>query len=233
MAAFTIRLKTVLDQEGGILDEENAYDGSKIGLGDYPIFDDAYRDHLNRKIIEHFWNREIGMETVSMFIFAMQRKMNEIMPLMNQHYVLSQLKLDPLSTVDIKTVVSRTGNQDTTGTTGSTSESSSGSRSVNSDTPQTMLSENGDYATSMSDANSKGNASSNSSTEQNVKNTDNSNTEISGYSGHQAKLIYEMRRTLVNVDMMVIRELEELFMLVWDNGDEYVPDNFNYLGGIW
>jgi hypothetical protein len=233
MSAFTMPLKELLDQEGGILEADNAYDGRVIGLGDYPIFDEAYRDHLNRKIIEHFWNREIGQESASLFTFALQRKMNEIMPLMNQHYVLSQMKIDPLSTIDIKTVVSRTGNSETTGTTDSTSDSSSGSRTVNSDTPQNTLSENGDYATSMSDANSKGTATSNSTTDSTVKNTEDGNTEMSGYSGHQAALIFEMRRTLVNVDMMVIDRLEELFMGVWDNGDEYFARESYYFGGIW
>jgi hypothetical protein len=231
MATFTMALKDLLEIQGGILDDPYAYDGSVIGLGDYPIYDEGYRDHLNRKIIEHFWNREIGQETPSMFILALSRRMNEIMPLMNQHYVLSQLKIDPLSTLDIKTVVTRDGNSETKGTTDSTSDSSSGSRTVNSDTPQTLLSGDQDYASSMSDANSKGTATSNSSSDQTVTNKETGNTEMSGFSGHQAELIYRMRRTLVNVDMLVIRELEELFMLVWDNGDEYT--DYNYYGGIW
>lgn len=231
MPAFTMPLKDVLAYQHALMDDPYSYDGSKIGLGEYPIFDENYRDHLNRKIIDHFWNREIGQETVSMFILALRRKMNEIMPLMNQHYVLSQIKLDPLSTIDIKTVISRTENSDTTGTSDNTSNSTGGSRTVNSDTPQTLLAENQDYASSLVDVNSTSNASSNASTDQTVNRTENATNEMSGFNGHQAALIYEMRRTLVNVDMMVIGALEELFMLLWDNGDSYF-DNSDF-GGIW
>ena len=39
-----------------------AYD--KLGLADYPIFDEAYRQTLNDKIIRHYWVYEIGSETV-------------------------------------------------------------------------------------------------------------------------------------------------------------------------
>jgi hypothetical protein len=37
---------------------------SDIGLDDYPIFQEAYRETLNNKIIRHYYTREIGAETV-------------------------------------------------------------------------------------------------------------------------------------------------------------------------
>ena len=41
--------------------------GFDIGLKDYPIFDENYREPLNRKIINHYYFREIGFETVERF----------------------------------------------------------------------------------------------------------------------------------------------------------------------
>lgn len=38
-----------------------AYD--KLGLADYPIFDETYRETLNDKIIRHYFMYEIGAET--------------------------------------------------------------------------------------------------------------------------------------------------------------------------
>lgn len=71
--------------------------GYDFGLNDYPIFDESYRNVLNRKIIEHFWFREIGYETIHMFLFALNRKMREIMPLYNQRYKSELLNLEPFS----------------------------------------------------------------------------------------------------------------------------------------
>src|SRR4051794_4007521 len=61
MGTFTMPLKTAI---------ELAPKGD-IGLNDYPIFDEAYRPTLNKKITDRYLNREIGMETISLFRHAM------------------------------------------------------------------------------------------------------------------------------------------------------------------
>ena len=73
-AAYTVELGCLI---------ENGFD---IGLQHYPIFDETYREQLNRKIVEHFWFREIGAETPQLFKMFINRKMNEIMPLYNEVY---------------------------------------------------------------------------------------------------------------------------------------------------
>ena len=55
--------------------------GYDIGLKDYPIFDEAYRDILNRKIQEHFWFREFSADTPQKALFFLNRKMSEQMRL--------------------------------------------------------------------------------------------------------------------------------------------------------
>ena len=142
MSAFTMPLHEVIKRTGGTLEVVNGVSkmtGGDIGLGHYPIFDDntAYRDTLNGKIIDHYMNREIGFETIPMFQLAMRRKMNEIMPLFNQLYKSQQIEFDPLSTMDVVTVMTgdtnTTSNVNTTGN--STTENNSKSRSVSHDTP--------------------------------------------------------------------------------------------------
>ncbi len=273
MATFTMTLEEAIEFEDG-----------KIGLDDYPIFDEDYRPALNKKIIDHYWNQEIGMETVSMFRHAMKRRMNEIMPLYNEHYKLSRLGVDPLSTVSIKTIANVAGESKGTAETETTSDGSTNtetisngtnnnetvsdgssensslsdakSRAVASDTPQNALSENGDYATSMqdnvSDSRASGEATETNTTrsegaeastttgegtervrgtgtesrgEQNTQATD-SSTE--GYSGHAPALIYAARQALVNVDMLIINELQDLFMLIWSNNDSYTKTRIGY-----
>lgn len=215
MATFTLELWELLENRP----PEQA--AEILGLNEYPIFDEAHRLALNKKIIEHFWNREIGQETPSMFRQQLRKRMNEKMPLYNQHYEASLIKFDPLKTIDMKNV----SESDSTGTSTSeaTSNSASGakSRSVNSDHPQELLSNTGDYASSSSDAISDSTANgTNSNSASNTQSGGNKGV-VSGFQGNAAAVIFQLRATFVNVDMMIIDELEDLFMLVWDNSDDY------------
>ena len=60
--------------------------GFDLGMRDYPIFDEAYRDILNRKIQEHFWFSEFSARTPQQFIFFLNRKLNEQMPQITRLY---------------------------------------------------------------------------------------------------------------------------------------------------
>lgn len=153
---------------------EDAGTGAQVGLDDYPIFEPNEREGINRKIIEHFYLRDIGQETISIFTFMLRRTMHEIMPTYNQLYLSSRLQFDPLSTYALNTVrdgtateagtgvngvtTTRDGTVSETGASGSdsttTNSATAGSRAVNFDTPQTALSGNKDYASSAADANS-------------------------------------------------------------------------------
>lgn len=210
MAHFTIELYKALELDPTIESEI---------LADYPLWDDAHRPALNRKIIEHFWNREIGQETLSMFRLALKRKLNEIMPLYNQQYEISAIKFNQLETVKITNANTATGATTTTAESSNTSTAGAKSRAVSQELPQTMLSGNGDYATSaqdnVSDTTSNGSATDNTTVAQ-----DNTGTNTTtGFQGNPALMLLQYRQSLVNVDMMIIDELEGLFMLVWGNGD--------------
>jgi len=68
-----------------------------IGLHDYPIFEESYRESLNNKIIEHYYFNEIGFETPERFIFELNKKMKEIMPLYNKIYLAELLERSPFT----------------------------------------------------------------------------------------------------------------------------------------
>lgn len=223
MATFTMELWEVLELdptiESGILQ-------------DYPIFDETHRPVLNRKIINHFHNREIGMETVSMFRLALARKLDEIMPLYNQQYEISAIKFNQLETVRINNANTTKG---TTGTqSDSTNESNSGakSRAVSQELPQTMLSGNGDYATAAQDNVSDTTATATASDASTVTQDGVTDSTTTGFQGNPALMLLQYRQSLVNVDMMIIEELQNLFMLVWANGDEFTGETrrFGYFG---
>jgi hypothetical protein len=223
MAWFTMCLWEVLDLTN------DPGDGSTIGLGvnDYPIFDENFRQELNQKIINHYWNWEIGVPTISMFRFAMARRMNEQMPLLNQAYKSTLLTLDPLTNVSLTTNRDDTTTEKTTrdSTNDTTVVNTSGSRSVTFDTPQTALSGSEDYASGAVDVNSAGNTTNNGTGHDTgeVDGTVNGKSTTTGYQGSVSDLLMKYRATFLNVDMMVLESLQDCFMQIWRTEDEMLP----------
>lgn len=236
MATFTIMLKDV----------HRIVDGD-IGLDEYPIFDEAYRAGLNQKILDHYWNQEIGQETIDMWRHAMRRKMNEIMPYYNQLYKSELLKVDPFLTFDSSSENMLSGTQKTVSEASSTAESESGSvgksRTVASDFPQTRLADDSDYATSAQDAVSDSAATSTaqdgSQSVQDGTQAQDSRSKSTGFSGAMSGLLVQYRQTFLNVDLMVIEDLTDLFMQIWNTGESYNSRGqtfFGYpyiYGGLW
>lgn len=214
MATYTMELWEVIELQ---TDSEGHSD---IGLTDYPLFDPAYREALNTKIINHFWNREIGQESISMFTHQLRRKMHEIMPYWNQHYLANQKQFDALKTVSMQTLSGTEGLATVAGTGNSTSSSDAKSRAVTSTLPQVQLSGNGDYADTAQDNISNTTATGDNTTSQTTNSNASVDSETSGYQGNPAILIAEWRATMVNTDMDVIGQLETLFMGIWDSSDD-------------
>lgn len=224
-AVFTVELGTLVDS------------GFDIGLKAYPIFDANYREPLNAKIVEHFWFREIGFETPQMFKRFLNRRMNEIMPYYNELYKTTLYDFDPLVNYDLKSTGSSraNANQDSTSdrienaVTDSSSTTNSetlgyGRTLVNS-TPQMQLSGYDDYATNVTDTESdsivqgsgtqKGtsNVDASTATASQTASTDSYVSNVVGITGiTKSSAVQQFRETLLNVDMLVIGELEDLFM---------------------
>lgn len=246
MADFTMALKEVIESLYGTSmdadDYEQKYssvefgdikygelpvldDYKPLGLGTYPIFDEGYRQILNGKIIDEYWNREIGTETIDNFRLILRKKMDQIMPYYNQMYESQQIEYSALQTMDIRSIGKSDlkGKEDAETKNNTTTETKSGSRGINSNFPQTMLAGDEDYATSGNDLNSTSKVegdgeltvSSNNSSE------NNSDSHVTGYQGNAASLVMQYRNSLINVDTMVLAELEDCFMLLFNNGDEY------------
>lgn len=211
----------------------------------YPIFDEAYRSRLNDKIVAHYALREIGSETPQMFIFYLGRTMREQMDYFNQLYLSAQRKFDPFVTSDIKQSMDSTSvNESSARSTGSQSnESSSSSTSdttadnssmtFNSEFPQTRIDDFRQYATSASQTDSNGDTHTNTKQDSTATATSQSNTDYAhssdkgnsvshtfGTSGSQSQLLLDWRNTMLNIDLMVINSLEDLFMGVWGSGDD-------------
>lgn len=215
MPEFTVVLRDAIARKPDSLTRDQF-----VGLDSYPIFDEAYRAGLNNKIVDHFQLREIGLETVEMFRVFIRRTMNERMPIYNQFYRSQILTVDPFITFDTST--STENNSTSTATNSSLANAKA--RAVNQDFPQTLLSENGDYASdavnNVSESTSSGDADS----------TDESTGTVNtrGFSGAMSDLLLRYRETFINIDMQVIAELDRCFMGLWSNNDETFPHRWGY-----
>lgn len=74
----------------------------KIFTTKAPFFDEEYRKPLCKKILKHFYLREIGADTFGIWKLWMNTRLEEIMPFYNQLYKSELLEFNPLYDVDLK-----------------------------------------------------------------------------------------------------------------------------------
>lgn len=159
-------------------------------------------ENLARKIVDHYYMYESGLETPAGFKneakVAMQEIMEEKLPLIYS----ASIKYDPLVNVDF--VESYEGN-----TSGSTSNSGNGT-TLSSDTPQGKVSKSqilsGDYVSNASGTEYKGDSRNNES--QNYTKTTKGN---SGVSATAQKMIEQYRDNIIMIDRDIIKDLARIF----------------------
>lgn len=206
----------------------------------YPIFDEAYKPTLETKILRHFYTREIGLETYGLWKLKLEAKMNEIMPYYNQLYRSELIEFNPLYDTDINTTGHR--DNDVTGS-GSSTDSGTDTRAsadkintwdLYSDTPQGGINgiqaaeDDPSLATNAFLSNARhiigDTAGSTGSTtygkKTNTTSISNGDTDyvehVYGYRGKSpSKSLQEFRETMLNIDMKVIKDLEDLFFQLW------------------
>lgn len=219
-----------LTESHGFNDIEDILDKSWNKIFSYfPIFDEQYRAELCKKILRHYYTREICCETVGRWKLFLSDKMKNIMPYYNQLYQSELLKINPLVTVDRG--VTHTGSGSETKTTSRNGSNISSSRtdgstdtwSYYSDTPQGGI--NGldsiDYLTNAThNVGTDGTTSSlNVSNTDSETGTDNRNDnyvdKVVGREGNQSEMLLKFRETFLNIDMMVIEELKDLFFTIY------------------
>lgn len=195
----------------------------------FPIFDEKYRPVLCKKIIRHYYTREICCETVGRWKLFLSDKMNNIMPYYNQLYRSEILKIEPLVTVDRK--VSHEGNGSETKTTSRNGTNSSntitdGSTdtwSYYSDTPQGGIDglKSNEYLTNAThNVGTDGTTSklNGTTTDSEIGKGDRNDSyvdNILGCEGNQSEMLLKFRETFLNIDMMIIDELKDLFFTIY------------------
>lgn len=117
MSYYTTDVRTICEASLG-LTEHVGFDGVDelltrsaplIFSFDYPMYDEAYRLTLQKKILRHYFTREIGEETVGLWKLRLCEKLNLIMPYYNQLYRTTLFEFNPLYDVDLTTEHSGSG----------------------------------------------------------------------------------------------------------------------------
>ncbi len=177
------------------------------------------KDKLARKIVDHYYMREIGFETIGLFVHyakvTMEELMEEYLPLIYS----SAIQYDPLVNVDYTESFERTKETENEGSSDSNSSSNASSLGVNSDTPQGQISKqailSGTYASSTGANENESSVTSESSNQANSNENENYTKRVKGNSGVSAtaqKMIEQYRANIRAIDREIIERLNVLFI---------------------
>lgn len=205
MAKYTITIKTLID---------NNFD---FQMTNYPIFDETYRETLNNNILHHYYENEIGFETAPLFRFYLNQKLNEIMPYYNELYKVQKKLIDDNLLLNNVNLTEELKGKNTTQTS-SVSQSTNKGKNLFQDTPQGNISQQdinaqNVYATNitLNDNSINDNSSANGSgTNEYIK-------TIIGNNGGKFNIdvLNDIKNNLMNIDLMIINELYDLFMQIF------------------
>ena len=274
MSKYTTELRYIIAskttaEDGASIPEKIQGACASIFNFPFPIWEESYRETLEYKILQHYYMREIGFETVPMFQFYLMRRLQEIMPYYNALYTTTQEQFDILDPTYLIETVTRehtgthtnenksnhTSSNEDTGTNHSitnttfdekrngTTTQESQNTTINSDLPQATIQANADYATTSTETNDTtntttsetANGTNNVTTDGNTSNQSNSTTNTTGSDtgnetfnetttlnrkGNQSgktpvELINEFREAILNIDLMIINDLQDLFFGLW------------------
>lgn len=210
-----------LEESKGVNDVDTIINNSwdKIFTTSVTFFDPAYKSVLCKKILKHYYLREICSETVGIWKLWMNERLEMIMPYYNQMYESQTLVFDPLKDVN----VTRTYNKETDGTENTTGTSEGTSNNTNrdlfSDTPQGAITglENENYLTNARKVTDTGTTTGEYENNRDANTTEEYVETLLGKhgSGTYSKMLSEFRETFLNIDAMVIEEFSDLFFGLW------------------
>lgn len=253
MSKYTTEVRFICENSADLRGSEGTYNvdsvldkcWNKVFNFDFPIFDENYRQVLCRKILKHYYTREIAHETVGRWKLALNAKLNEIMPYYNQLYKSELLEFNPFYDVDLTrsregSGTSKKTSNNTETNSGTSKNVSSGSGTNNtdtlnrfSDTPQNSMDTQGiadsvplTTVTKVNEDNTTTNESTDTLTRndsktgngtENINNTDKYIETVKGKQGTEnySSLLKKFRETFLNIDMMIIEDCSDCFFTLW------------------
>ena len=185
MSKYTTEVRFICENSAGLKESEGANNvdsildrcWNKVFNFDFPIFDENYRKVLCKKILKHYYTREIAHETVGRWKLALNIKLNEIMPYYNQLYKSELLEFNPFYDVDLTRTREGSGTRDTTGSSKNTSTENGSNTKIDTVTSKETKSDTSDSTESNTSKTSENNTSDTTKTNTNsTTETTNDNT---------------------------------------------------------
>lgn len=247
MSKYTTQIRWIVenatpDMKGQNISSRIAVATSKIFNFDYPIWTEDYRPILEKKILMHYFNKEIGFETVGLWKLYLEERLNLIMPYYNKLYETTVKDYDYMW--DINDTEVYTGNKKFeedasynssgnekfhgTGSSADDGNASGTSKELSSDLPQVNYA-NVDYGTNLKEGEHSSTSHNKSTAENDSTNnrTQDSNNKVTNNTDDTftrkrtgarmplTDLLMKYRDSLINIDNMIIDELKDLFMMVY------------------
>lgn len=232
MATYTMKIRKIIDFYGR---EEVESWFKDYDLEDYLTQEQIStivnagiwnKNKLAKKIVDHYYMREIGFETPGLFANRVKARMQEIMEDYLPVIYSNAIEFDPLVNVDFTETFERNieSESQNNGTSSSNSNSNSSGLNVNSDTPQGQISKTdilqGAYASSTSASESESAVQDSTTTQNNgtANQLENYTKKTKGNSGVSATaqaLIKQYRDIIRAVDREIIEELNDMFMGIY------------------
>ena len=223
MSKYTAKVRFICESTAGYYESQglskvsDVIDKSwdKIFNFDFELFDPEYKSVLCKKILMHYYTREIGFETVGLWLLKLRTRMTEIMPYFNQLYESAAMKYNPMNDADYYR--DHKGKDAGQGSENNNSSGNSTNYNLYSDTPQGSIVnvDNQSYLTNVTKDINSGSSSGNRTNS--FSNTDEYIDHVYGKMPGKsyATLIKEWRSVMLNIDMQIIDALGDLFLKLW------------------
>lgn len=264
MSKYTTQIRFIVENftqemEGQPISKRIETACPKVFNFDFPIWLESYRPILEKKILMHYFNKEIGLETYALWKLYLEERLNLIMPYYNKMYETTVKDYDYMTNInDEETYTGKKqtqedgkynakGNSDFHGESADTFHGSgisedngtntTNKKELSSDLPQANYA-NVDYGTNLVEGEQSGTTKNNGSTQSdsNGTNEQDTTTTTTQESTNNLKgvvddtftrkrkgvtnipltdLLMKYRESLINIDVMVINELQDLFMTIY------------------
>lgn len=103
MSHYTTTVRAICETAAGLMSDVGYSDVTQVLnaswdkiFEDFPIFEEAHREILCKKILRHYYMDEIAFETAGLWKLELNTKMQEIMPKYNELYSISASIINPL-----------------------------------------------------------------------------------------------------------------------------------------
>ena len=204
---------------------------------DYPsYYKGEDKKAFEQKVIDHYFFRQIGSETIARFHHQFKTRVREIMPRYLDLYKTVEIMAnidDPFGNIDITETfeerqegsASNSGSSSSSGNSNTATATSMGSEHRDLDTPHLSISNMDDYLSHATQENSNGDEDVTTNVESSEESTNETTTEATvthtlTRKGNQGVNTYahdmiEFRQSIIDVDMMIINDLNDLFLMVY------------------